>query len=196
MKRFTVLLVSAWLVAMIYHFVGAQTGGRITLLFDSSTLPSTVTQLIGKCDTIHATTGGYTRGLIQSLSLISGDSLYIHIVADTPSTGAAANGITPAFIVEARQALDSLSSTGVNNRGYINLYHNNPWTRASFDTAGVTRGYGVQDTLFTGAWALKNLNKTGYIEYRIRNRSTAADTGTSTTRVVNMRWRLYGMRPW
>jgi hypothetical protein len=65
MKRFTVLLVYAWLVAMIYTLHGAQTGGRITLLFDSSTLPSTVTQLIGKCDTIHATTGGYTRGLFS-----------------------------------------------------------------------------------------------------------------------------------
>lgn len=196
MKRFSILVAMAIMVSFILTYAVSQTGGRITLLFDSSTQPSTITQLVGKCDTLHATTGGYTRGFIQSLSLISGDSLYIHVVADTPSTGAAANGITPAFIVEARIAMDSLSSTGVNNRGYVNRYYNNPWTRASFDTAGVTGKCGVQDTLFTGAWPLKNLNKTGYIEYRIRNRSTGADTGTSTTRVVNFRWRLYGMRPW
>ena len=198
MKRFSVLVAMAIMVVFIMTDAFSQQAGlgRITLLLDSKDLSSSITQLYGKVDTLHSSTGGYGRGFIQSLSLVNGDSLIFYIVADTPSTAAAANGITPRYILEARTALDSLASTGVNNRGYVNRYAGNPWTRASFDTAGALKsgGAGVQDTVYQGAFALKNLNKTGQIEYRIR--TVIADSGTSTTRVINVRWKIYGYRPW
>lgn len=189
MKRFTFLVLVSIMVALTITYVTGQSG-RMFQVYDSSVLPSTITTLTGKVDTIHATTGGYTRGIVLSLSLVGGDSLYFFTLMDSI---ASCNGSTPRTILEVRAALDSLSEGSGNRYGYYDRIDSRPWYA---DTVGNRASISTQDTVWLSTFALKDINKTGQIEYRYRIPSAQPDTGTSTSRTVRMRWKIFGARPW
>lgn len=194
MRKFFLFGIAASLVALLFAsdaLIGQQ--GRIVKVFDSRDLPSSLTTLVGKRDTLHMTTGGYTRGFVQNLATLGGDSLYFHVIVDTLG-GAFTAGAPPKVILEGRAAMDSITGPRFNRYGYYDRFANNPWTLVSFCSTGTDAVRGKIDTLFTGAFSMRNINKTGKMEYRFR--IVPSDSGQSTSRQVNVRWQIFGIRPW